>query len=269
MSRANRMNNQSFNHQAAFVAVRICIAIPSKHGVENATGTGFFYVVTGITVDDDLQSKLLLVSNKHVLLEGQWPMTLTPNRRRKDGSPDLGTRVNLQYRGFADRYIGHPDPNVDLACVDVSDITHSDAYIGRIGDNFLTPIDYDKVALGNDVLFVGYPNDRYDVVNNLPLLRKGTLASMPNVDFNGKGEIVIDAQVFPGSSGSPVFVDWDDTYKLLGVISRTMLRDASIGESDESLQPILGLGIVIKQRHVQELITHAKNKFSRGLNVGL
>ena len=263
------MNNRSFNHYAAYTAVRISIAIPSEHGAKNATGTGFFYIVSDIFNDDDPRSKLVLVSNKHVLLEGQWPMTLTLNCRQKDGSPDLGTRENFQYCEFGDRYIGHPDQYVDLACVDVSDITHSDAYIGRIGDDFLTPIDYSKVALGSDVLFVGYPNDRYDVVNNLPLVRKVTLASMPNVDFNGKGEIVIDAQVFPGSSGSPVFIDWDDTYKLLGVVSQTMIRDASIGEPDESLQPILGLGIVIKQRHVKELIDHAKNKFRRDLKIEL
>ena len=81
-------------------------------------------------------------------------------------------------------------------------------------DEFLAPINYEKIALGSDVIFVGYPENRYDVVNNLPLIRKGSIASMPNINFNGKGQIVIDAQIFPGSSGSPVFVDWDGKYSI-------------------------------------------------------
>ena len=61
-----------------------------------------------------------------------------------------------------------------------------------------------------------------------PWFGKGTLASMPTLDFNGKGEIVIDAQVFASSSGSPVFITWDRTYKLLGVVSKTMRRSAAV-----------------------------------------
>ena len=131
---------------------------------------------------------------------------------------------------------------------------NSDACVKHIGQEFLTPIVYSKVALGSEVLFVGYPNDYYDTVNNLPLVRKGTLASMPNIDFRGKGAVVIDAQVFGGSSGSPVFVSWDGKYSLLGVISAT-----TEGVTPSGFPAVLGLGLVIKQRHVQELIDHAVN----------
>ena len=51
---------------------------------------------------------------------------------------------------------------------------------------------------------------------------------MPNIDFNGKGQIVIDAQIFPGSSGSPVFVSWEGKYSLLGVVSQTMIRHSKL-----------------------------------------
>lgn len=74
------------------------------------------------------------------------------------------------------------------------------------------------------------------------------------------GEIVIDAQVFAGSSGSPVFISWDRSYKLLGVISGTMRRSAAVEESGGGIYPTLGLGIVVKQRHIQELIDYATNE---------
>ena len=84
-----------------------------------------------------------------------------------------------------------------------------------IESSYLTSIDYEKVALGSDVLFVGFPNDMLRHQEQPALGQKGDIwPQCPSLDFNGRGEIVIDAQVFAGSSGSPVFVDWDETYKL-------------------------------------------------------
>ena len=243
------MTNGSFNHQAAYLTVRICVEKPKC-----IVGTGFLYLANAHSSERDISSKLLLISNKHVLIEGLEKMTLTLNRKRVDGTPDYGVSCTFIYDRDRDLYTKHPDEDVDLACVNVSSIAKTDAYFKYIGEELLTPIDYEKVALGSDVLFVGYPSNYYDTTNNLPLVRKGTLASLPNIDFRGKGQIAIDAQVFEGSSGSPVFVAWDGKYRLLGVISGTIKSSTPIG-----FPVMLGLGIVIKQRHVQELIDHAVN----------
>ena len=257
------MTTAYFNHQAAFTAVRIYIERLDGNATRIVTGTGFFFLASIRLSEEDIRSKLLLISNKHVLDAGVGKMTLTLNRKRDDGTPDFGVLRTFSYDGFTDLYTGHPDENIDLACVDVSGITHSDAYIRHIGEEFLTPIDYEKVALGSEVLFVGFPDDYYDTVNNLPLLRSGTLASMPDVDFRGRGVVVIDAQVFQGSSGSPVFVDWDSKYRLLGVLS-AMPRE---GRTPSGFPVLLGLGIVIKQRHVQELIDHAVKGFKEARKI--
>jgi hypothetical protein len=52
----------------------------------------------------------------------------------------------------------------------------------------------------------GYPNDIYDQVNNVPVVRRGITATPFQIDHNGKKEFLIDAACFPGSSGSPVIV---------------------------------------------------------------
>ena len=97
---------------------------------------------------------------------------------------------------------------------------------------------------------------------------------MPNIDFNGRGQIVIDAQIFPGSSGSPVFVAWDGRYSLLGVVSQTMIRHSQLQTLPVNMplvgiEQMLGLGIVVKQRHVQELINYAVNEFVRRTSQGI
>ena len=106
---------------------------------------------------------------------------------------------------------------------------------------------------------------------NLPLIRTGMIASHPKYDYNGKPIFIIDAQVFPGSSGSPVYIDL--TYenmkngqivigkrnlKLLGIVSATMIRNnqlKSIQTGTKFLtEEVLGLGIVYKATAIKDLI---------------
>ena len=124
-----------------------------------------------------------------------------------------------------------------------------------------------------EVLFVGYPNGLFDAVNHLPLFRRGITASSVNIDFDGKPNFIIDAGVYPGSSGSPVFIHdqgWIRDRKgnvtmgsrtiLLGIISKTYFRttDAEVAEATVALsarvQEIIGLGIVIKARCIHETV---------------
>lgn len=211
-----------------------------------------------------------MISNKHVFKDSRHQLTITLNRKRSDGTPDYGNLITFQQNSFAETYYEHPDPSVDLACVNASNISHTDAYYRNLHDLFLNEIDYSKVMPSSDVVFVGYPENRFDVFNNLPLVRKGAIASLPTVDFNGKGQIVIDAQVLQGSSGSPVFVAHSGRYYLLGVVSETMIKHSQLQTLPTNFQNIgvqqtIGLGIVVKQRHVKELIEHAVQEFKRRL----
>ncbi|MFR3321383.1 MAG: hypothetical protein ACLTSZ_09905 [Lachnospiraceae bacterium] len=57
-----------------------------------------------------------------------------------------------------------------------------------------------------DITFIGYPSGLYDSVNKLPIIRQGITATPIWNQFNGENVFLIDAGVFPGSSGSPVFI---------------------------------------------------------------
>lgn len=272
------MIKQFFEHQIAYLTARINLEIPNA---PPWNGTGFFYRAS--LNDGTDRSIILLISNKHVLFGpeerlnpiAKWTISL--NRKKVDDTPEFGNVILFTQVGFGDRYFAHPAQDVDLACVNVSSITHTDAFFRFLDDQFLTPINYEKVAPGSEVIFVGYPVGISDTVNNLPLIRKGFVASVPNVDFNGRGQIVIDAQIFNGSSGSPVFVHWDNKYSLLGVVSQTMHRGSRLeilptnmsqNLSKYGVKEVVGLGIVVKQRHVQELIDYTVKEFIRRTSQG-
>ena len=188
------MAQTTFEHQIAYITAKIDIELPNS---SRSIGTGFFYCAS-LNADTD-RHLILLISNKHVFGnpdEGRLIVSL--NRAKEDNTPDFGNIVKFDQIGFKAGYFAHPNPEIDLACINVSGIARVGAFYMYLNDTLLKPIVHDKVFLGSDVIFVGYPQNRYDVVNNLPLIRKGSIASMPNVDFNGKGQIVIDAQFFQG-----------------------------------------------------------------------
>ncbi|WP_448145326.1 S1 family peptidase [Pseudomonas silesiensis] len=249
------MQDLSFEAQMGFITARILVQLPDGR---SSIGTGFLFLVP--SPDGSGTTKTMLISNRHVFVDPKAKITISFNRKKSDGTPDYGNTIDFIQDNFEDIYYSHPDQTVDLACVNVSQISHTDAYFQVIGVEFFKHEDFSGVHPGEKVFFVGYPENRYDIINNLPLIRTGTIASIPSIDFNGKGQIVLDAQVFQGSSGSPVFCAKDGNYFLAGVISETMIRHAQLQTMNTNLaqvgvSQILGLGIVVKQRHVKELLS--------------
>ena len=67
-------------------------------------------------------------------------------------------------------------------------------------------VDFQTEEAIQDIMMVGYPMGIADEENNLPVVRKGITSSHIRSNFQKKPEVLIDAAVFPGSSGSPVFL---------------------------------------------------------------
>jgi hypothetical protein len=57
-----------------------------------------------------------------------------------------------------------------------------------------------------DIYMIGYPSGLSDESHNFPITRKGITASHPRIDFNKKPWGVVDLACFPGSSGSPILI---------------------------------------------------------------
>ena len=92
-------------------------------------------------------------------------------------------------------------------------------------------------------------------------------------------EFVIDAQVFPGSSGSPVYINYtfedikngrivlsnQHNIKVLGSVAQTMVRNNILQTvptgTTNYTQEVLGLGIVFKSTVVKETIDLALKRF--------
>ena len=261
-----------FEEQIFFITTRITLS--DKATNEKSIGTGFIVKVP--IINDPAISVVLLISNKHVFKNYKNKIEFSLHKRDivDRNIPIIEEMINFSLKDFAELYYEHPDKDVDLACVNISSIDSNNAFYKNINIEMFSTCDEKELLPGNEVWFIGYPENRYDVIHNLPILRKGFIASIPHIDYNGKKQIVIDAQVFPGSSGSPVFTDIDGKYKLVGVVSETMIRNEKLHEVtttvENQVQQIIGLGLIQKSILVKELIDYViqerTDKLSRIVN---
>lgn len=201
--------------QLLFTTIRIETITPKGVG----TGTGFIF---SRHVPDE-GTMLFLVTNKHVVKDAIKGSLFFV---QSDGvEPILGKRVDITIEGFNNRWFGHPDASIDVCVMPLVPVINEVAQAGfqvfyRAVPQELVPNDeiIENLNAVEEVVFIGYPNGIYDQVNLMPIVRRGITATHPQLKYDGKPIFLIDAGVFPGSSGSPVFILNEGAYSRGGTI---------------------------------------------------
>ncbi len=201
------MQVKTIAEQLFFTTVRIdTVTVSGASG----SGTGFFF---SHKFGEDKQA-LFVVTNKHVVMgmhEGCFSFL-----KQKDGLPTLGDgfKLSMKQQDWPNMWFGHPDPTIDIAICPLIPLLefvkqqHGTDLFFRAVETSMIPTTQQLAELDavEPVTFVGYPNGIWDSKNLLPVVRRGTTASPIEVDFEGTPRFLIDASVFGGSSGSPVFI---------------------------------------------------------------
>ena len=173
-----------------------------------STGTGFFFSLNR----DKERHVPVIITNKHVVqgsVTGHFVMT----KVQSDGSPAIGSTHRFGLEQFEASWRPHPDSDIDLCAMPLAPLfkmaeqeDHAFFFAPLDIELIPTKADIEKMVGLEAVTMVGYPNGIWDEVNNLPVFRRGVLATDYSKDWNGKKEFLIDAACFPGSSGSPVML---------------------------------------------------------------
>lgn len=269
------MEVTSIAEKLLFVTVRID-TINAKG--ENGSGTGFIFLhkYRGNEV-------LCIVTNKHVVKNAvKGGITFM---KRKDEKPTLGDSFRLEFNDFEKLWKGHVDPNVDVTVTALVPLLEQikkrhnvDIYFNHISyENIPTEAQIKEIDAIEEITFVGYPNGIWDRKNYTPILRRGTTATHYAIDFENEKKFLIDASVFGGSSGSPVFLYNSGSYSnkgggliggsrlyFLGIVTAVFFRNSvneivsiPIPTSNKNVsvgQEMIDLGIVFKASTITETI---------------
>jgi len=165
-----------------------------------ARATGFFYASAGETY---------LITNRHVVREeegGHLPDKL--KLRLHTDASDIRRNdvyvVRLYGRGGQRQWLEHPQADVDVVALPLDTARLEARFVVRpFGPQDHLPEEV-VVQVGEDVLVFGYPLGLYDVAYNLPLVRRGTLASFYPIPFEGRPYFLMECRLHRGCSGSPV-----------------------------------------------------------------
>jgi hypothetical protein len=199
--------NLSLSEQLTYCTVRIECELK---GGGISTGSGFFF--NFLENKENNTHVPVVITNKHVIRDAQKGKIII-SKADANGNPVNTDHFAIQLDNFENFWRLHPDDEVDLCAMPIAPFLQEAEkrsiklfYIPFTKDLLPTDAHKEELSALEDVLMIGYPNGIWDSVNNMPILRKGSTATHPNFDYNGKKEIMIDIAAFPGSSGSPVLI---------------------------------------------------------------
>lgn len=270
--------------QLLFTTVRI--QAEYQNGLQG-TGTGFIF---GYEKSEN-ESYFFVVTNKHVIKDTTQG-SLSFNR--SDGqNPLFGNPFVMRYPDFGKLWTFHPNDEIDVAVLPFAHTLNQLSqmkvriFFKSVSKNLIPDnAALDKIDAIEEVIFIGYPNDIFDKKNLLPVVRKGITATPIKIDFEGKPQFLIDASIFPGSSGSPVFLANMGSYSprgqglvfgsrvhLLGIVSSVFVRrdinKVELSDIPTANVPIvqttqmIDLGLVYKSSTIRETVQHLLK--SRGI----
>jgi hypothetical protein len=204
--RGGKMEISSVIEQLLFSTIRI----------ETYDSSNNKYFATSFIFNHVLKNEMqypFIVTNRHVIKNKV--LGKLAFMKALDNKPILGDLYSLSITDFERLWCCHPEEGIDVAVAPflplLKYIENDDSglkiFYKMFGDEIVpSKEEINKLDALEEVIFIGYPSGIWDSKNLLPVIRKGITASSISIDFNGCKQFLIDASVFPGSSGSPVFL---------------------------------------------------------------
>lgn len=179
------------------------IVVPFEEKYTEETEEKYDVVATGFLLS--YKEKNFLLTCKHVI---ENPEDLFVTFNSKDEGEDYERESVLELSEKTGGWQYHDDPMVDVAVLEI------EIDFEKVDVNVLNESLFDKIENcfeGFEIFFLGYPLGLSSITKRKPVTRAGIIALV----LEDK-TFFIDGNVYPGSSGSPVFlkpslIDWKKT----------------------------------------------------------
>lgn len=221
--------------------------VQSNIGSLVSSGSAFFYsqLEDGFSgpINEEEQigwkkvEQICLITNRHVLFPKMKDVDGKETERIPDSVVFFLRQINNQRIEWYPIVLNRDEvlkrtkvssnPQIDLACVDIYDLVTDVAikHPNIMSVGFLTNQDLPsnqpiKIETTSDIIVCSYPKCFYDTLNKYPIIKSGIIASGWRLHFKGNPTFLIDAKLFPGSSGGLVLSKPMDVAVINGQLMR-------------------------------------------------
>lgn len=163
-------------------------------------GTGFLIQEAVVHPSSRSFGGIYLVTNRHVLLASGNLFVLVPFKDDDGRVRTVELNLTNQFNLSETRVLLPTDPNVDLALLPLPLDDHILSEVGTIPSHAIHDAPIDSLV-ASQVFFLGFPVGLVDIKRPRALYRFGVVSGV-----KADGKLLIDAQNFGGSSGSPIFL---------------------------------------------------------------
>lgn len=186
----------------------VSIEIPRGDKNYKSIATGF---LVGFSIGQKDQNgkelfKVFLVTNRHVF-QGKNEIFIRCNASQ-DGSKRFTLRLKDEK---GQKWLAHPNEKVDAAVVPTSPefLKKQNLQIFWFPEYLMAlkpTIKKLGIGQGDEIFTIGFPMGIAGINKNYTIIRSGIIARLDDEIINSNFQFLIDAWVFPGSSGSPVIL---------------------------------------------------------------
>lgn len=177
-----------------------------------STATGFFYEQNG---------KIFLVTNRHVVDYSTKDPSATLVIKTHISESDLSKFNTIEIplvSGGKITWYGFSEPEIDVVKIPLDEKILANSIIRPFSKkNF--PAQGMELQVGSELLVVGYPRGFTDNLNQLPIAKNCIVSTPIEIPFEGKPYFLMDGNLFPGMSGSPVITKPSSTFNINGGLS--------------------------------------------------
>ena len=175
--------------------------------------------------------ELWLVTNRHVIVnnDNEIANSITFYYRKTAKNGYEWIPITIHGDDLRQRCKFHQSDDVDVAVINILDIltdlatNENETFMAlqTVSEGMFPGKGKAPMAVGDDVLIVGYPRGFYDEFSKFPIVKSGVVASRWGAPFGGNPYFLIDAKLFPGSSGSMVISRPTEMFFEKGILYHT------------------------------------------------
>jgi S1-C subfamily serine protease len=191
-----------------FIDAVVAIGTRGSDGGPQWMATGFiFFIPMEPQPSPQKVHRCYLVTNRHVL-QDQRAIVLRFNPSTPANPVDFDVELNDQ---LGPVWAPHPDPDVDVASMgfNVNVLEQQGLNFGYVTSENAFTLEQMKEAgvfEGDSVYIIGFPMGLNTPAMQYAIVRFGCIARVRDAYDAKRGPFLVDASVFPGNSGGPVFL---------------------------------------------------------------